>query len=333
MTTSPSAATPLLTTHDAKPGAIGRTARRHGREIAVAAAYGLLLLVLAVSRPSFYERQFFDTLVSAAPVLVLACGMTLVILCRHIDISVGSQVSVCAVLAALAAREGIPVPFVALLAVAAGAFFGAVNGWLVALCGLPSIVVTLATMVMIYEPLRWAREGEAVRGLPDNFQWFGLTQSQGEWLLVLISATVFVSLTFVMRYVAAGRAVYAVGSDPEAARLAGVRPRRVVFSVYVLTGALAGLAALIQAVRQPQVDVVAGLGLELEVIAAVIVGGAAITGGRGTLVGTLLGVVLLGAVRPALGFLGLQAEWERAVHGLIILLAVASEGLFRRRTR
>jgi rhamnose transport system permease protein len=121
-----------------------------------------------------------------------------------------------------------------------------------------------------------------------------------------------------------------VGSDPEAARLAGIRPRRVVFSVFVLTGGLAGLAALMLAVRQPQVDVVAGLGLELQVIAAVVVGGAAITGGRGTLLGTLLGVALLGAIRPTLGFLGLRAEWERAVHGMIILLAVASDGLFRR---
>jgi rhamnose transport system permease protein len=326
-------ATTLVATRDTEASALARLSRRHGHEIAVAAAYALLLLVLALSRPAFYERQFFDTLVSASPVLVLACGMTLVILCRHIDISVGSQVSVCAVLAALAAREGIPVPLAALLAIAAGALFGAINGWLVTLCGLPSIVVTLATMVMIYEPLRWAREGEAVRGLPDNFQWFGFTQLQGEWLLIGIAATVLLALALVTRSIAAGRAVYAVGSDPEAARLAGIRPRRVVFSVYVLTGALAGLAALMQAVRQPQVDVVAGLGLELEVIAAVVVGGAAITGGRGTLVGTLLGVALLGAVRPALGFLGLQAEWERAVHGLIILLAVASEGLFRRRAR
>jgi rhamnose transport system permease protein len=333
MSESTGAMTPGLATGDEGLRTFARATRRHGREVAVGAAYAALLLALAVFRPAFYERQFFDTLVSAAPVLVVACGMTLVILCRHIDISVGSQVSVCAVLAALAAREGVPMPLVALVAVGAGALFGCLNGWLVAGCGLPSIVVTLATMVMIYEPLRWAREGEAVRGLPETFQWFGLSQSQGEWLLIAVAATVLILLLLVTRYVAAGRAVYAVGSDPEAARLAGIRSRRVVFVVYVLAGALAGLAALMQAVRQPQVDVVAGLGLELEVIAAVVVGGAAITGGRGTLVGTLLGVALLGAVRPALGFLGLQAEWERAVHGLIILLAVASEGLFRRRTR
>jgi rhamnose transport system permease protein len=221
-------------------------------------------------------------------------------------------------------------PLVALVAVGAGATFGVINGWLVAWCGLPSIVVTLATMVMIQEPLRWAREGEAVRGLPSHFQWFGLSQTGGEWLLIGLAATVFAAVAFVAGGVAGGRAVYAVGSDPEAARLAGIRPRRVVFSVFLLTGALAGLAALMLAVRQPQVDVVAGLGLELQVVAAVVVGGAAITGGRGTLAGTLLGVALLGAIRPTLGFLGLQAEWERAVHGMIILLAVASDGLLRR---
>src|SRR3712207_1253859 len=129
----------------ADDGPLAGVLRRHGRELSVAAAYGALLLALAVLRARFYERQFFDTWVSAAPVLVLACGMTLVILCRHIDISVGSQVSVCAVLAGLAAREGVPVALVPLVAVGAGAAFGAVNGWLVAACGLPSIVVTLAT--------------------------------------------------------------------------------------------------------------------------------------------------------------------------------------------
>lgn len=317
-------------TAPAETGAVARTLRRHKREISVAAAYALLLLVLAVFRPAFYERQFFDTWVSAAPTLVLACGMTLVILCRQIDISVGSQVSLCAVLAALAAREGLPMPLVAVLAVAVGAVFGAVNGWLVAFCGLPSIVVTLATMVVLQESLRWARQGEAVRDLPDNFQWFGLSQSGGEWALIGIALVVFAAAAFATNKLAGGRAAYAVGSDPEAARLAGVRPRRVVCSVFVLTGALAGLAALMQAVRQPQVDVASGLGLELEVIAAVVVGGTAITGGRGTLVGTLLGVALLVAIRPTLGFLGLQVEWERAAQGLIILLAVASDGLMRR---
>ena len=111
-----------------------------------------------------------------------------------------------------------------------------------------------------------------------------------------------------MRYLAAGRAVYATGSDPEAARLAGIRPRRVVFGVFVLMGALAGLAALLNAVRFPQVDPKAGDGMELQVIAAVVVGGSAISGGRGTLIGTLLGVALLGTIGSALFYLDVPAS-------------------------
>jgi rhamnose transport system permease protein len=306
---------------------------RYKRELSVLAAYLLLLLVLLVRAPSFYDRQFFDTWVSASVVLVVAVGMTLVIVARQIDISVGSQFSACAVLAALAARHGVPIPLALSLAVVAGAAFGAVNGAFVAFLKLPSIVVTLATLVILAESLAWAREGEAVRDLPANFQWLGLPQSAGEVVLLLVGLTVFAAAAWATRYLAAGRTPYAVGSDAEAARLAGIRPARVVYWTFVLTGALAGLAGALEAVRQPQVATNLGKDLELKVIAAVVVGGTAVTGGRGTLLGTLVGVALLSSVRPTLSFLGLSADWEKAAQGAIILLAVGSEGLLRARGR
>jgi rhamnose transport system permease protein len=124
--------------------------------------------------------------------------------------------------------------------------------------------------------------------------------------------------------------VYATGSDAEAARLVGIRPRRVLFGVFVAMGALTGLAALLTAIQFIDVQTNAGVGLELRVIAAVVVGGTAISGGRGSLVGTLLGVALLGLVGPALTFLGTQAYWDRGLQGLIILLAVSADALERR---
>ena len=311
---------------------------RYRRELSVFAAYALLLLALLALRPDFFRRQFLDTAVSAAPVLVVAVGMTLVIVARQIDISVGSQFSVCAVLAALASKHGLPMPAVVLLVMLAGACYGAINGGFVAFMGLPSIVVTLATMVVGREALSWAREGEAVRDLPDRFQWLGLPQSAGETFLILIGLAVLLAAAWATRFLAAGRAPYAVGSDAEAARLAGVRPTRVTFWIFVLTGALAGLAGLLDAIRQPQVATNLGMNLELKVIAAVVVGGAAVTGGRGTMIGTLIGVALLATVRPALSFLGnsiglrYPADWEKAAQGLIILAAVGSETLFRRRS-
>ena len=307
---------------------------RHRREIAVAAAYAVLLAVLAVAQPSFFRGgQFRGGWVQSAPVLVAAVGMTLVLLARHVDISIGSQFSICAVVAGLAAKAGLPMPAATAVAILAGCAMGAINGLFVAVLGLPSIVVTLATLVILREGLRWAREGEAVHDLPAAFQWFGQSQRAGEWDLICAAAIVLVAFGIVMRQVAAGRAVYAVGSDPEAARLAGLRPPAVVFGAFVLMGGLTGLAAVMNGVRFAQVDVNSGQGLELTVIAAVVVGGTAIAGGRGTLLGTLAGVALLGTIGPALYFLGVSTQWQLAVQGTIILLAVAADGLPTRGAR
>jgi rhamnose transport system permease protein len=303
---------------------------RHLREVSVAAAYALLLLIVAARQPGFFHRQFFTTWVAAAPVIIGAVGMTLVILAREIDISVGSQYAVCAVLAGLMAKAGLPMPAVALGAIVAGAAMGAINGALVAGMRLPSIVVTLGTMVIFRQTLRWTTQGQFVNGLPDHFQWFGLSQQGGEWALLVLALAVFAVFALGLRWLAAGRSVYAVGSDREAARLAGIRPPRVLFTVFVLMGALVGLAALLNAVRFTDVDPKTGGGWELQVIAAVVVGGVAISGGRGTLIGALIGVALLSTIGPALAFFQVPTQWEKAFEGLIILLAVASDALYRR---
>lgn len=304
--------------------------KRYRRELSVAAAYAIVLAILAVLAPDFFGRgPLRDLVVRCAPLLVAAVGMTLVILARQIDISIGSQFSICGIVAGLIAKTGLPMPLVGVATVLAGAALGAVNGLLVAGLGLPSIVVTLATLVIYRESLRWAREGEFVRNLPPDFQWFGLAQDRGQWLVCAIALVVFLAFAWGLRYLAAGRSVYATGSDAEAARLAGIRPRRVIFAVFLVMGGLAGLAGLLNAVRFPVIDPNSGNGLELETIAAVVVGGVAISGGRGTLTGTLLGVVLLASISPALVFLHTQPQWEKAVQGSIILAAVAADGLRR----
>src|SRR5688572_11635880 len=170
-----------------------------------------------------------------------------------------------------------------------------------------------------------------MRGVGPDFRWFGVGRAGGQWALVIVAAVVFVLFAWGMRYLAAGRAVYAVGSDFEAARLAGVRPRRVTIAVFVVMGALTAAAALLTAVRLPHIDPKTGEGgFELAVIAAVVVGGTAISGGRGTLVGSLIGVALLGTIRSALVFLGAEAHWDKAIQGAIILAAVASDAVYRR---
>jgi rhamnose transport system permease protein len=305
--------------------------KRYFREISVASALLLLLLALALFAPSFYSPQpLLSRLTREAPALIVACGIALVIICRQIDISVGSQFSVCSVCAGLLAASGWPLALTFLATIGIGAVLGAFNGLFVAVLRLPSIVVTLATMAIWREGLRWARQGQFVN-LPDKLQWFGLSQKSGQVLLISIALVVIVILILVLKYLAAGRFIYAVGSDAEAARLAGIRPQLVTFNVFTITGALVGLASLMNIVQSPQVDPNSGSGLELKTIAAAVVGGVAVSGGRGNLFGVFLGLLLLGCISPALIYLRIEAYWEKAIQGAIILLAVVADGLRTRR--
>ena len=307
--------------------------KRRGREFMLVAVLGAILLAMAVWAPAFFEPAPLRSLLTReAPALVVACGMALVILTRQIDISVGSQFSVCSVAAGLLAAAGWPLGLVLPVAAVCGALLGALNGVLVAGLGLPSIVVTLGTMVALRQGLNLARQGEFVN-LPDGVQWFGLSQSGGQALLLVSALLVLGVLALALRYLAAGRQVYAVGSDAEAARLAGIRPRVVTFAVFTLLGLLVGIAAVMNIVQSPQVQPLAGSGLELKVIAAVVVGGVAISGGRGSLWGGLTGLVLLACIPPALTHLHVEAYWEKAIQGAIILLAATAEGVRMRKKK
>ncbi|MCX6956173.1 MAG: ABC transporter permease [Verrucomicrobia bacterium] len=301
------------------------------RELSVTAALLAVLLALAVFAPAFYQPQPLLSLVTReAPTLIVACGMALVIISRQIDISVGSQFSVCSVCAGLLAARGWPIILVLPASALCGALLGAVNGALVAGLRLPSIVVTLATMVTLRQGLNLVRQGEFVN-LPDGIQWLGLSQTAGQWLMVVTSLGFLVAFGLGMRHLAAGRFVYAVGSDIEAARLAGLRPQLGTFLVFVFLGALTGLAAMMNVAQSPQVQPLSGSGLELKVIAAVVVGGVAISGGRGNLWGAFAGLLLLACVSPALTHLHVEAYWEKAIQGAIILLAVVADGLRSRK--
>ena len=305
--------------------------KRYFRELSVLGALAAVLVGMAIFAPAFFSPQpLLSLLTREAPTLVVACGMACVIITRQIDISVGSMFSVCSVCAGLLAARGWPLLLVLPASVALGALLGAVNGLLVAGLRLPSIVVTLATMVTLRQGLNLVRQGEFVN-LPDRIQWFGLSQMAGQLVLVGASVVFLVALALAMRHVAAGRFVYAVGTDAEAARLAGIRPQLVTFLVFVFIGALTGLAAMMNLAQSPQVQPLSGAGIELKVIAAVVVGGVAISGGRGNLWGAFTGLLLLACVSPALIHLHIEAYWEKAIQGAIILLAVVADGLRTRK--
>lgn len=325
-----------MTTPESSPRArsgptVGKFVSRNFREISVAGALAVLLLLLALFAPNFFEPQpLLSRLASAAPKLLLACGVALVILCRQIDISIGSLFAVCGTSAGLAAAAGAPLPLVILVAIASGMLVGAFNGLLVAALQLPSIVVTLASMVTLREALRLKQQGVFIN-LPDGIQWFGLPMVAGQIVVCGLAFGLVVALAWALQNLAAGRFLYAVGSDAEAARLAGIRPRWVTFLVFVAMGALTGLAAMLNLVQSPQVDPNSGRGLELEAIAAAVVGGVAISGGRGKIWGVFVGLLLLVCIGPALTYVGVRPYWEKAIQGTIILLAVVSDGIRTRR--
>ena len=304
--------------------------KRNFRELSVLSALILLLLLMAIFTSNFFDPQpLLSRLTAAAPRLILACGVALVIIARQIDISIGSLFAVCGTCAGLLAAAKVPVSVAMFAALVIGALGGMINGALVAGLGLPSIVVTLATMVTMREALRLAQQGVFIN-LPDAAQWFSLPMRVGQSLVCITAVIVLVVLSFAMRHLAAGRFIYAVGSNAEGARLAGIRARIVTFAVFTVMGALAGLAAVLNMVQSPQVDPNTGRGMELEAIAAAVVGGVSVSGGRGKLWGVFLGLLLLVCIGPALTYAGVKPHWERAIQGTIIVFAVIADG-FRNR--
>jgi rhamnose transport system permease protein len=300
----------------------------HRRERSVALTIVVLATALAFVRPSYFSREnLHDLLLANLGVLTTALGTTLVIIMGEIDISVGSIFAVCSVLAGAAAVRGVPIAAAAAIACGAGACLGLLNGALVAFVGAPSIVVTLATMIGLRDALRWSTQGEWVENLPAGFQWLVMTQGSYPTAACVVVAALAAATAWMLRYSSPGRAIYAIGSNANAARLAGIDAARFRCAVFAAAGLLTGLGALLNAVRFNQIPSNGGIGLEMKVVAAAVVGGAAITGGRGTVLGTVLGVVLLGGIGPALTFVGVSAYWERALQGAIILAAVMADAI------
>src|ERR1051326_7344506 len=183
---------------------------RYKRELSAALAYAALLIAVAIIAPSFYSAaNLRDLTLNNAPVLLVSIGMTMVILVAQIDISVGSQFAIASVAAGWLAKSGVPMALVLICVVFVGAAMGSVNGILIGSLRLPSIIVTLAMLVAWRDALRWTTGGEWVQNLPAHFQWFGLGQSLGLWFIVLASLVVLVFFAWILRNVAAGRAVYA----------------------------------------------------------------------------------------------------------------------------
>jgi rhamnose transport system permease protein len=310
-------------------------ARRSGvllrvRELGIVLALVVLVVVTAVVNPRFVSGQSLrDLALGAAILVVLAVGQTVVVITRNIDLSVGSVLGLSAYAAGslLQAAPGLPVVVALLVGCAVGAACGLVNGALVRFGNVPALVVTLGTLY-VYRGLCffWAG-GQQINAdeLPASFLGFGTATVLGiPWLLIIAVVVVLVA-GFVLRGYRSGRELYAMGSNPQAAVLAGIPVGRRTLTAFLVSGALAGLAGVLFAARFGTVDAGSGTGYELDVVAAVVVGGVAVFGGSGTVYGAAIGALLLTTIGSALPVLAVDPFWQKAIVGALILLAIGAD--------
>ncbi|HEV7898318.1 MAG TPA: ABC transporter permease [Planosporangium sp.] len=300
------------------------------RELALLVILGVLVIGTELGNHRFLSIQGVkDLLLNAAILVIVAVGEATVVLTRNVDLSVGSTLGIAA-FAAGAFLHGGGNPAVAVaLAVALGAGLGLVNGTLVSFGKVPSLVVTLGTLYIIRGlDSIWIGPRQIVaHDLPDGFVRLGHGGPFFLPYLAIIALAVLLVLGFYLRSYRGGRELYAIGSNPEAARLAGVPMRRRTTAAYVLCGALAGLGGALYLARFGNVDSGTGSGYELVVVSAVVVGGVAFTGGSGSVYGAALGAVLLTTINSALPSLGVDSSWEGAIDGFLLLAAIAIDRL------
>lgn len=313
------------------------------REISLLIIFGLILLFFGTQITNYFSARTFNRISGVVALLtVVAVGQTLVVLTRNVDLSVGSIVGFTAYFLGrqLSLFDDMN-PYLAVsLAMAVGAGFGLINGLLVSYGRVPSIVVTLGTLAL-YRGFLVEYSGStsiATRDLPDwikelprvNLFTIGDIEIR---VLPFIAVIVVIIFQLILTYTAFGRRLYAVGSSPEAAKMAGIPSARLVTIAFIISGALAGLGGFIYLARIGTITVVAAQGLELQVIAAVVVGGVNIFGGSGTILGALLGAVLIGTIEQSLIRMRINEFWKDASLGIFILIAVTTDAVLLNRLR
>ncbi|TKI04976.1 ABC transporter permease [Martelella alba] len=253
---------------------------------------------------------------------IIAVGMTCAILTGGIDLSVGSVMALSGTVAAGLMITGIPMPLALLAGLAIGGAFGAINGACIAYARMPPIIVTLASMSIARGLALIYTGGYPVSGLPNGFAFFGRGMIAGVQVPILIMAGIYIIAYAMLNHMSFGRYVYAIGGNEEAARLSGIRISRYKMLVYIISGFTAALAGVVLTSRLMSGQPNAGEGFELDAIAAVVLGGTAITGGKGAIIGTLVGAMMLGILNNGLNLLGVSPYVQNVIKGGIILAAI-----------
>ena len=310
--------------------AVGSTLRRMGRVREAGIITILVLLVIAITLidPRVMSPPNLRILLLAIPlIVVMAMGQMLVIVARHVDLSIGSIVGLSGISVGMMLIENpdLPVAVTFLLGAGIGAALGLFNGVIVTVFGLPAIIVTLGTLSLFRGLVFIVSGGRQVdpNHIPVELIRFSQTSPIGIPGVVLLAGVIVVATHLFTTYTRSGREIYAIGSNPSAAVLRGIDARLLTLTVFVLSGTAAGIAGIMYASRFGYVNpAITGLGVELTVIAAVVIGGTSITGGTGSVIGTFLGCLLLGLISTSLPILGVPGSWQFGIYGAIIVVAL-----------
>ena len=295
------------------------------REVPVLLGLVLVYLGTGFMNPIFFTPSILnDILFGVAIVAILAIAQTFVIVMRHIDLSVGSVIGFTSFLIGDLSSKGYSLAAVLTAALLVGAAVGAVNGFLVAYLGLPSLVVTLATLYIVRGIFNEVGKGQTIveSMVPVELNWMGLNRFYGISYLFIVVVVLMIIAGVIMHKVRAARDLYAIGSNVAAAELVGIPVKLRVLLAFIATGSISGLAGAIMLARFNSASTQSGLGLELLVIAACVVGGVSIAGGTGSVYGAVIGALLLQTILMAIGALGIPQFWQLAVNGALIIAAI-----------
>lgn len=288
----------------------------------------LMCVILSVLTPNFLEvNNLLNVLKQISIIAILAAGMTFVILTGGIDLSVGSTVALSGVISVMLSQQGVNAIIAMAAGVAIGVAAGFVNGYLTAKVKLPAFIVTLGSFTYIRGLAYVISAGYPIVLTDPLFKFFGAGDIVGIPTPIFIMAFIYVITFFVLKYTMFGRHVYAIGGNEEAASLTGIKVGATLIKVYVISGLLSGLAGVVLAGRLYSGQPTAGVGFELDAIAAVILGGTSFTGGVGTIRGTIIGALIMGVLSNGLTLLNVSYYWQLVIKGAVIILAVLLDRL------
>ncbi len=313
----------------------GASAWQWASRFTVQIALVLLAAAFTALSPQFLTLENWSNIIQQSSVIAIAaCGETFVIIIAGIDLSVGSVVALAGILSAgLVVNHGVPGWLGGLACVGVGVVCGLFNGFCISRLGLSAFIATLSSLAMARGLTLAYSNGQTIFGLPDDYNFLGGGTLLNVSVPILLTALVFVTMHFVLSSTVFGHEVYALGGNREAARLAGINVRRVELLVYLLAGGLSGLASWVLTGRLTAALPSSATGLELDVIAAVVIGGASLFGGRGNMVGTFFGVLTIGVLRNGLNLLNVSPFWVQFVQGAVIFVAVLLDALGQRQRR